>query len=83
MRIWGKILGGFFGFMFGNIFGMFLGIWLGHRFDRARSYNFNAQNGLFGNSATSQQRQKLFFDATAAMTRIKYWVLMRVQRIKR
>jgi len=64
MRIWGKILGAFFGFMFGNIFGMFLGLWLGHRFDRARSINFNAQHGIFGNSATSQQRQKLFFDAT-------------------
>lgn len=64
MRIWGKILGGFFGFMFGSFFGMLLGIWLGHRFDCARSYNFNAQNGLFGNSATSQQRQKLFFEAT-------------------
>ena len=64
MRIWGKILGGIFGFMFGNVFGMLFGIWLGHRFDSARSYNFNAQNGLFGHSATSQQRQKLFFDAT-------------------
>jgi len=64
MRIWGKILGGFFGFMFGSFFGMLLGIWLGHRFDSARSYNFNAQNGLFGNGATSQQRQKLFFEAT-------------------
>jgi len=64
MRIWGKILGGFFGFMFGNIFGMFLGLWLGHRFDRASAINFNAQNGIFGSSATSQQRQKLFFEAT-------------------
>jgi len=64
MRVWGKILGGFFGFMFGHIFGMLLGIWLGHRFDRARAINFNVQNGLFGNSATSQQKQKLFFDAT-------------------
>jgi len=64
MRIWGKILGGFFGFMFGSFFGMLLGIWLGHRFDRASSINFNAQNGIFGSSATSQQRQKLFFEAT-------------------
>jgi len=64
MRIWGKILGGFFGFMFGNILGMFLGLWLGHRFDRASAINFNAQNGIFGSSATSQQRQKLFFEAT-------------------
>ncbi|WP_022940226.1 co-chaperone DjlA [Psychromonas hadalis] len=64
MRIWGKILGGFFGFMFGHFFGMLLGIWLGHRFDRARAINFNVQNGLFGNSVTSQQKQKLFFNAT-------------------
>jgi DnaJ like chaperone protein len=64
MRIWGKILGGFFGFMFGHIVGMLLGIWLGHRFDRARAINFNVQNGLFGNSATSQERQKIFFSAT-------------------
>lgn len=64
MRIWGKILGGFFGFMFGSFFGMLLGIWLGHRFDRASALNFNAQNGLFGNSVTSQQKQKIFFSAT-------------------
>jgi len=64
MRIWGKILGGFFGFMFGHIFGMLLGIWLGHRFDRATAANFNTQNGLFGNTVSSQERQKLFFDST-------------------
>ncbi|MCP5078406.1 MAG: co-chaperone DjlA [Psychromonas sp.] len=64
MRIWGKILGGFLGFMFGHVVGMLFGIWLGHRFDRARAINFNVQNGLFGNSASSQERQKLFFDAT-------------------
>jgi DnaJ like chaperone protein len=64
MRIWGKILGGFFGFMFGHFLGMLLGIWLGHRFDRASARNFNIQNGIFGNSATSQQKQKLFFEAT-------------------
>lgn len=64
MRIWGKILGGFFGFMFGHFFGLLLGIWLGHRFDRARAINFNIQNGLFGNGVSSQQKQKLFFDAT-------------------
>ena len=64
MRIWGKILGGFFGFMFGHIFGMLLGIWLGHRFDRARAINFNVQNGLFGNSVSSQEKQKIFFNAT-------------------
>jgi DnaJ like chaperone protein len=64
MRSWGKILGGFFGYMFGNIFGMLLGIWLGHRFDRARAINFNVQNGLFGNSVSSQERQKIFFNAT-------------------
>ncbi|MFT4835476.1 MAG: DnaJ like chaperone protein [Psychromonas sp.] len=64
MRIWGKLLGGFFGFMFGNIFGMLLGIWLGHRFDRARANNFSAKNGLFGNAASSQERQKIFFNAT-------------------
>ena len=64
MRVWGKVLGGFFGFMFGHIFGMLLGIWLGHRFDRALGIKFNVQNGMFGNSVTSQQKQKLFFDAT-------------------
>lgn len=64
MRIWGKIIGGFFGFMFGHVFGMLLGIWLGHRFDRATAINFNAQNGLFGNTVSSQERQKLFFDST-------------------
>ena len=64
MRIWGKILGGFFGFMFGSFWGMLFGIWLGHRFDRASAINFNVQNGLFGNSATSQEKQKLFFEAT-------------------
>ncbi len=64
MRIWGKILGGFFGFMFGHIFGMLLGIWLGHRFDRATAINFNAQQGLFGGGASSQERQRLFFDTT-------------------
>ena len=64
MRIWGKILGGFFGFMFGHVFGMLLGIWLGHRFDRATAINFNVQNGLFGNTISSQERQKLFFDST-------------------
>ena len=64
MRVWGKILGGFFGFMFGHIFGMLLGIWLGHRFDKARAINFNVQNGLFGNSASSKDRQKIFFTAT-------------------
>ncbi|MFT6926066.1 MAG: DnaJ like chaperone protein [Psychromonas sp.] len=64
MRIWGKLLGGFFGFMFGNIFGMLLGIWLGHRFDRAMTTNFSAQNSLFGNAASSQERQKIFFNAT-------------------
>ncbi|MFT6985609.1 MAG: DnaJ like chaperone protein [Psychromonas sp.] len=64
MRIWGKILGGFFGFMFGHVFGMLLGIWLGHRFDRATAINFNSQNNLFGNTISSQERQKLFFDST-------------------
>ena len=64
MRIWGKLLGGFFGFMFGNFFGMLLGLWLGHRFDRATAINFNVQNGLFGNSTSSQEKQKLFFEAT-------------------
>lgn len=64
MRIWGKILGAFFGFMFGNIFGMLLGIWLGHRFDRASALNFNVQNGLFANSVSSQEKQKLFFATT-------------------
>lgn len=64
MRIWGKILGGFFGFMFGHVFGMLLGIWLGHRFDRATAINFNVQNGLFANAQSSQEKQKLFFDAT-------------------
>ena len=64
MRIWGKVLGGFFGFMFGHIFGMLLGIFLGHRFDRATAINFNVQNGLFGNTISSQARQKLFFDST-------------------
>ena len=64
MRIWGKILGGFFGFMFAGFFGMFLGIWLGHRFDRATTINFNVNNGLFGNTVTSQERQKVFFDTT-------------------
>lgn len=64
MRIWGKILGAFFGFMFGGFFGLLLGMWLGHRFDRAITGNFNRQNGLFGNSATSQEKQKLFFEAT-------------------
>jgi DnaJ like chaperone protein len=64
MRIWGKLLGGFFGFMFGNIFGMLLGIWLGHRFDRALATNFSMQNGLFGNAVSSQERQKIFFNAT-------------------
>ncbi len=64
MRIWGKILGGFFGFMFGGVVGMLLGIWLGHRFDRAMTMNFNIQNGLFANMASSQERQKNFFDTT-------------------
>ena len=64
MRIWGKLLGGFFGFMFGNFFGMLLGIWLGHRFDRALAYNFSIQNGLFGKAVSSQERQKIFFNAT-------------------
>ena len=64
MRVWGKILGGFFGFMFGHVFGMLLGIWLGHRFDRATAINFNSQNGLFGNAASSQEKQQLFFATT-------------------
>lgn len=64
MRIWGKVLGGIFGFMFGGFFGMLLGIWLGSRFDRATSINFNVQDGLFGNAASSQEKQKLFFDTT-------------------
>ncbi|HEY5715428.1 MAG TPA: co-chaperone DjlA [Psychromonas sp.] len=64
MRIWGKLLGGFFGFMFGNLLGMILGIWLGHRFDRALSINFSIQNGLFGSAVSSQERQKIFFNAT-------------------
>jgi DnaJ like chaperone protein len=59
----GKVLGGFFGFMFGNIFGMLLGVWLGHRFDRARSLNFNNQSGIFG-QASSREKQKIFFDTT-------------------
>lgn len=64
MRIWGKLLGSFFGFMFGNIFGLLLGLWLGHRFDRALATNFRAKNSLFGNTASSQERQKIFFNAT-------------------
>lgn len=64
MRVWGKILGGFFGFMFGHVFGMLLGIWLGHRFDRALALNLKMNNGLFANTRNSQERQKLFFDAT-------------------
>jgi DnaJ like chaperone protein len=64
MRIWGKLLGSFFGFMFGNIFGLLLGLWLGHRFDRALANKFSAKNSLFGNGASSQERQKIFFNAT-------------------
>jgi len=64
MRIWGKLLGGFFGYMFGNVFGMLFGIFLGHRFDCATSINFNARNGIFGNSVSSGEKQQLFFDAT-------------------
>lgn len=64
MRIWGKVLGGFFGFSFAGFWGMLLGIWLGHRFDRATAINFNIQDGLFGNAASSQERQQLFFDTT-------------------
>ena len=64
MRIWGKLLGGFFGFMFGNILGMLLGIWLGHRFDRALANHFTIKNGVFGNAVSSQERQKIFFNAT-------------------
>lgn len=64
MRIWGKILGGFFGYSFGGPWGMVFGIWLGHRFDRATAINFNIQDGLFGNAASSQEKQRLFFDAT-------------------
>ena len=43
---------------------MLFGIWLGHRFDCATSINFNARNGLFGNSVSSREKQQLFFDAT-------------------
>ena len=64
MRIMGKILGGFFGFMFGQVFGMLFGIWLGHKFDKARTGNFNSPQGLFGQSASSQEKQKLFFYST-------------------
>lgn len=64
MRIWGKILCAFFGYMLGGPVGLLFGLWLGHRFDRASARNFNIQNGIFGNSATSQQKQKLFFEAT-------------------
>ncbi|GLS89157.1 co-chaperone protein DjlA [Psychromonas marina] len=64
MRIWGKILCAFFGYMLGGPIGLLFGLWLGHRFDRASARNFNIQNGLFGNSATSQEKQKLFFEAT-------------------
>jgi len=64
MRIWGKVLGGIFGYMFGGFFGMLLGIWLGSRFDRATSINFNVQDGIFGNAASSQEKQKVFFDTT-------------------
>ena len=57
----GKILAGFFGYWLGGPFGLLFGIWLGHRFDRARAINFNAQNGLFGGTS-SREKQKAFFD---------------------
>lgn len=64
MQIMGKILGGFFGYMFGHVIGMVFGIWLGHKFDRARSLNFNTQKGLFGGSVSSEEKKKLFFYTT-------------------
>lgn len=64
MRIMGKFLGAIFGYMFGHVIGMIFGIWLGHKFDRARSLNFNMQQGIFGQSASSQEKQKLFFYTT-------------------
>ncbi len=64
MQIMGKILGAFFGYLFGHVIGMVFGIWLGHKFDRARSLNFNTRQGIFGESVSSQEKKKLFFYTT-------------------